>query len=403
MRRQPAGERRLVGARCVVTVLESPPEGGWSGFGNAVPVLGIAQQAGRQTMRNKLMMVSGLAVIGLAAAMLAPAKLAFADNRVTVISSGGAYQEALRKSIFEPFVKATGSKLAEGQWSFELAKIRAMVETNTVSWDVVESYGSMVLKMCDEGIIEKIDWKKLGLDRTKFMGSVGQECGVPTQINATILAYDKDKLANGPKTITDLFDTTKFPGKRGLWKSPIGNLEWALIADGVPINEINKVLNTPDGVDRAFKKLDTIKKDVIWWSAGAQPPQLLADGQVVMTAAFNGRIYDAVKNGGKHFEIVWDAQVAGWAYWVIPKGSPRQDDAYKFIAFAVSPQAQADLTRYMPYGPANIDAMPLVDPAILPQLANAPDHLERALEPNLSFWAEHGDELRQRFTAWLAK
>ncbi|MDH2357510.1 polyamine ABC transporter substrate-binding protein [Bradyrhizobium sp. SSUT112] len=347
-------------------------------------------------------MASASAVIGLVAATFAPAKLALAgDDQVTVTSAGGGYQKALRTAIFEPFVKATGIKLAEDEWSYELAKIRAMVETKTVSWDVVETYTSMVLKMCQEDMIEKIDWNKLGLDRTKFMAV--QDCGVPTQTNATILAYDKDRLPNGPKTIADLFDTKKFPGKRGLWKSPIGNLEWALIADGVPIKDVPKVLNTPDGVDRAFKKLDTIKKDIIWWTAGSQAPQLLADGQVVMTAAFNARIYDAVKNSGKNFEIVWDAEVAGWSYWVIPKGSPRRDNAYKFIAFAASPEAQANLTRYTPAGPANIDAMPLVNPAILPHLANAPEHLERALEPNVAFWVERRDELTQRFTAWLAK
>ncbi|MGY4334733.1 spermidine/putrescine-binding protein [Bradyrhizobium sp. LB7.2] len=149
-------------------------------------------------------------------------------------------------------------------------------------------------------------------------------------------------------------------------KSPAGNLEWAVIADGVPIKDVYKVLNTPEGVDRAFKKLDTIKMDVVWWSTGAQAPQLVADGEVVVTSGWNGRIYDAVKNFGKHFEIMWDAAQPSWDLWVIPKGSPRLDDAYKFIAFAASPQAQADLTRYIPYGPGNKDAMQFVDPAILP-------------------------------------
>ncbi|MBZ9603072.1 ABC transporter substrate-binding protein [Phyllobacterium chamaecytisi] len=348
------------------------------------------------------MNAGALAVIGLAG-MLATAETAFAGDQLTVTSSGGAYQEAQRKAIFEPFVKATGIKLTEDEWSFEMAKIRAMVETRTVNWDVVEPYGSMVFQMCEEGLIETIDWKKLGLDRAKFMGTDGQECGVPTQTNATILAYDKDKLPNGPKAIADLFDTKKFAGKRGLWKSPVGNIEWALIADGVPIKDVYKVLSEPGGVDRAFKKLDTIKKDIVWWSAGAQPAQLLADGQVIMTAAFNGRIYDAVKNSGKHFEIVWDAAVAGWSYWVIPKGSPRRGDAYKFIAFAASPAAQANLTHYFPYGPANKDAMQLVDPAILPHFANSHDHLALALEVDIPFWAEKGDELRQRFNAWLAQ
>ncbi|MGY4430817.1 spermidine/putrescine-binding protein [Bradyrhizobium sp. F1.13.1] len=96
------------------------------------------------------------------------------------------------------------------------------------------------------------------------------------------------------------------------WKNPYPNLEWALIAVGVPGKDIYNVLGTQEGVDRAFKMLDTIKKDVIWWTAGSQPPQLLADGQVVMTAAFNGRIPDANKKSGTHFEIVWDAAQGGW-------------------------------------------------------------------------------------------
>ncbi|MGY8638510.1 ABC transporter substrate-binding protein [Bradyrhizobium sp. 14AA] len=349
------------------------------------------------------MIAVALAVIGLAVGALAPAKVAFAGDQLTVTSAGGAYQAAERKVYFEPFSKATGVKITEDEYNFELAKIRSMVETKTVSWDVVEAYGSMTLRMCTEGIIETIDWKKLGLERTTLMGADTQDCGVPTMAAATVVAYDKDKLPNSPMTIADLFDTQKFPGKRGLWKDPVGNLEWALIADGVPIKDVYEVLNTPEGVDRAFKKLDTIKKDVVWWTAGAQPPQLLADGQVVMTAAWNGRIADAVKNSGRHFEIMWDAATMGYNYWVIPKGDPRRDDAYKFIAFASSPQPQANLTAYIPYGPANKDAIALVDPAILPNLPNSPNHMVRAVWSNLPFWVEKGDELHQRFTAWLAK
>ena len=105
------------------------------------------------------------------------------------------------------------------------------------------------------------------------------------------LAYDGAKLANGPKTIADLFDTKKFPGKRGLWKNPATNLEFALMADGVAPADVYKLLSTKEGVNRAFKKLDTIKKDIVWWEAGAQAPQLLASGEVTMTTAWNGRIF----------------------------------------------------------------------------------------------------------------
>lgn len=348
------------------------------------------------------MIASALAVSGVVAVLLVSAEPAFAGDQLTITSGGGAYQKAEHMAIFEPFSKATGIKITEAEYDYGIAKIKAMVETNSVSWDVVDVSSSEALRLCDEGILETIDWKKLGLDRGKFFASDKFDCGVPNAISATVIAYDKDRLPNGPKTIADLFDLQKFPGKRGLIKGSYANLEWALIADGVAVKDAEKVLATPGGVDRAFKKLDTIKKNVVWWTSGQQPVQLLADGEVIMTAAYNGRIYDAVKNSGKHFEIMWDAAVLNFNLWTIPKGTPRRDDGYKFIAFAASPQSQAELTRYIPYGPSNNDALGLVDPAMLSNLPTAPDKVAVAVERDAEFGNEKGDELSQRFSAWLA-
>ena len=153
------------------------------------------------------------------------------------------------------------------------------------------------------------------------------DCAVANIVWSTIIAYDSSKIANGPKTIADFFDTAKFPGKRGLRKNPKANLEMALMADGVPAADVYKVLGTAEGVDRAFAKLDSIKGDVVWWEAGAQPPQLLADGEVAMTTAYNGRIFNAVAGEGKPFEIVWDGQVWDLDLWVIPKGSKNKEAA----------------------------------------------------------------------------
>ncbi|AMA61570.1 ABC transporter substrate-binding protein [Bradyrhizobium sp. CCGE-LA001] len=349
------------------------------------------------------MIADVLAVTVLAAGALAPAKPAFAGDQLTITGYGGAGQTAQRKALFEPFAKAAGVKVIEEEYNGEASKIRAMVESNSVSWDVVSADAVAAAQMCAEGILETIDWKRLGFDRAKFLGADKLDCGVPDILYATVLAYDRDRLPNGPRTLTDLFDMQKFPGKRGLLKSPFGNLEWALIADGVAIKDVYNVLSTPEGVDRALKKLDTIKKDVVWWQSGAQAPQLLADGQVVMTSAWNGRIFDANKNSGKHFEIVWDSQELGMNVWVMPKGGSRLDTAYKFVAFAGSPSGQAGVTRYISYGPANKDAITYVDQAILPHLPTAPDHMANALLVDPNFWSEKGDELRQRFTAWLAK
>lgn len=355
-------------------------------------------------MRKTLMIGGALAMAGFAASMLMPIKPAFASEQLTITSWGGKYQEEqLRKSFFEPFKKETGIKITEDTWAGEVSKVRAMVETKTVSWDVLD-VGASIELLCSQGLVETLDWKKLGLDRTKFLGGDKVlECGVPHHASSTVIAYNKNDLKNGPKTIADFFDLQKFPGKRGLQRGATTNLEWALIADGVPTKDVYKVLSTPQGIDRAFKKLDTIKKDVIWWTNGSQPMQLLLDGQVIMTSAYYGGIFIAKKNSGLPLEVMWDGQMLSLDFWVIPKGSPHLEQAYKFLAFGGSPKPQADMTVYGPNGPANKDGIALVDPAIAPSLTTAPEHMTNVLEFDYAFRAEKGEELDQRFTAWLVQ
>jgi putative spermidine/putrescine transport system substrate-binding protein len=347
--------------------------------------------------------LSGLLMVSVAAIALSAAEPAAAEDALNVVSWGGAYQASQTEAFMKPFAKDTGTKITEENYNGEVAKIRAMVESNSVTWDVVDADTPTLMAACAEGTLETIDWDKLGLDRSKFIGADLQDCGVPNILFGTVLAYDTDKFPNGPTKLTDLFDLQTFPGKRALWKNPIVNLEWALIADGVPTEDVYKVLDTPEGVDRAFAKLDTIKKDIVWWEAGAQAPQLLADGEVAITSAWNGRIFDAVKNEGKHFKIIWDHQALDFDYWMMPKGGPRVDLAYKFISYASQPDKMANLTKYISYGPANKDAIPNVDPAVLPDLPTAPDNMKNALIIDPNFWGDKGDELRERFNAWLAQ
>jgi putative spermidine/putrescine transport system substrate-binding protein len=341
-------------------------------------------------------------VAGVSATAISMPKQASADT-LTIVAWGGAAQESQRKAFFEPFAKASGVKITEGEYNGEMAKIRAMVESKSVTWDVVDAITQTALAGCAERTLETIDWSRIDVDRSKFFGGDLQECAVPMLIYATVLAYDTTKLNPAPTKIADLFDTNTFPGKGALQKDPVVNLEWALLADDVPMADVYKVLSTPEGVDRAFKKLDTIKKNVIWWEAGAQPPQLLADGQVVIASDYNGRFFDAMKKDKKPFKIVWDAQAFDWDWWVIPKGSPNLDAAYKFLSYASQPQAQANLTKYISYGPANKDATPLIDPTVLKDLPTAPENMANVLVVDPQFWADNGDQLRERFNTWLSK
>ncbi len=349
-------------------------------------------------MKKKLLTTGFVAAVAAAGAI---ATAAYAADGITVVSWGGAYQKAQHDTIFVPFTSKTGTAVKEEEYNGEVAKIKAMVESGTISWDVISVDQATALQGCDDGVLENLDYSKI-LDKAKILPGAALDCAIGSDVYATVFAYDKSKLKDGPTTIGDLFDTQKFPGKRALQKNPMVNLEWALIADGVDRNEVYTVLGTPEGVDRAFKKLDTIKKDVVWWEAGAVPPQLLADGEVVMTSAWNGRIATAIKEG-KSFQIVWDAEAPDLDMWAIPKGTPNLDKSYEFLAFASSAEVQSALAPVIPYGPTNLDAMALVDPELAKSLPTHPDNLKAAFPFNAQFWGDNGEELRARFNTWLAQ
>ncbi|VDC22942.1 ABC transporter substrate-binding protein [Pseudogemmobacter humi] len=333
--------------------------------------------------------------------LLALGTPALAEGSVSVMSFGGAYQEAQRRAVFESYTAATGIRVEEQEYGGEIARIAAMISSGNTTVDVVDVDAPTLLQGCDDGIFERIDWAQIG-DQSDWLDGTTSECGVGTIVYSTALAWDGAKLADGPAVIADLFDTAKFPGKRGLWKNPATNLEFALLADGVPADQVYEVLSTPEGVDRAFAKLDTIKSSAVWWEAGAQAPQLLASGEVVMTTAWNGRIYNANKEG-QDFRIVWDNQILDSNYWAIPKGAKDLAASMAFIEYAVGPEVLAATTKYIPYGPVRVSAAEYVTPEDAANLPTSPQNMTVALTLDNAFWADNGDEIRKRFTTWLAQ
>lgn len=354
-------------------------------------------------------MKHGFKVQMLVAAAAAGLGVAASAQQITVTSWGGAYTKSQVAVMHEPFAAKSGVKVLSEDYNGGLAEIRAQVKTGNVKWDVVDVELAEALRGCDEGLFEKIDAGKLpkgddGSDaKADFLPGMVNACAVANISYANVVAYDKAKLgANPPTKLEDFFDLKKYPGKRSLKKEPNVNLEWALMADGVAPADVYKVLGTPAGVERAFKKLDTIKSQIVWWTAGAQPPQLLASGEVAMTSVFHGRIYDANAKDGKNFAVVWDGQITVPDLFVVVKGSKNVKSAMDFVMFATGTKPLADQTKFIPYTPARKSSLKLVEDKTKPWLPG-PAQAGRGFQTNAGWWADHADELNQKFAAWLAK
>ncbi len=345
-------------------------------------------------------MLSTLRKLCGSAALLLISLGAVAAQDLTIVGAGGALQDAERKAFFEPFASKSGVKIVEDSYTSGLAKIRGMVQTGQVTWDVVQISASDLIIGCSEGLLEKLDWEKIG-NKDEFLPGTASECGAGALVWSFVAAYDSVKLADGPRSWADFFDTERFPGKRGIYNSAVFTLETALMADGVPQNEVYKVLATPEGVDRAFAKLDTIKSSAVFWTSGAESVERLVAGDVVMTSSFNGRVSTANKAGAK-LGIFWDGQIYGMDSWTIVKGTPRLGIAEDFVKFASQADTLAKFPEYISYGIVNQKAIGMLAPATLEQLPTAPENMTTAIPYGDEFWTDHEEELEARFKAWQA-
>lgn len=360
-----------------------------------------------------------------AAAVIIAAVLYFAlggaeKQSITVVSWGGAYTKSQIEAYHKPFIAERDASINSVDYDGDIALVKAQVESANVQWDIVDFEVADAIRACDEGLLEKLDLADLppapdgtAADRDFIPGAL-DPCYVATIVFSHIIAYDKTQFPTTPPTSArDFFDLAAFPGKRGLRRtSPKVNLELALLADGVPSSQLYTALATPEGVDRAFAKLDSIKDEVVWWNAGAQPPQLLADGEVVMTTAYNGRIFDAMMDG-KPFQIVWNNQLLDLDVWGIVKGSRNKALAWDFLKFSTATPQLAEQARFIAYAPARRSSIAIMEEKkithvtrgveMLPYMPTAPQNYRDAVPINHRWWADRQDDLTERWNAWLAK
>ncbi len=357
-----------------------------------------------------------------AAAVALVSTSAFAED-MTIVSWGGAYSNSQQKAYHEPYMaKNPGVNIINDESAPEaVAKLRAMNEADNVTWDVVDTVAADAVRLCDEGLAIEIDPAKHlapAPDGTSAADDFGElmvsECFIPNIVYSTTFGYRTDVDAwNGkePTDICALFDTETFPGKRSLEKRPINNVEWALLCDGVAKADVYDVLETPEGQAQALAKLGTIKDDIIWWSAGAETPQRLADGEVVLGSTYNGRLFALIEEQKQPVKMMWDAQVFDLDGWIIPAGlsEERQKRALDYIYFATDTQRLADQAKYISYTPARASSVPLVGKHaelgidMAPHLPAAPENAKNIFIYNYEWWADNRDDVDAKFQAWLVQ
>jgi len=326
-----------------------------------------------------------------------PLNTAHAGGEMVLVTWGGALAKATKRTIVDPFEKETGIKVIMTTYP-DFAKVKAMVETGNIEWDVVDLEETMLYRSIEEGLLEKIDYSKM--DVSNHLPKAINPYGLGFNFWAGILAYSKTKFPgdSGPKSWADFWDVKKFPGTRALFKKPFATLEVALLADGVPKDKLY-----PLDLDRAFRSLDRIKPHIsVWWEKGAQPPQLMTDGEVDMCYAYSGRIVN-IRREGIPVEIVWNQGLLNMDYWVIPKGAKGKKEGMEYIAFNTRPQIMADYGMAFSYGPTFNKAWKLIDPKLKDDIAGNPELYSKTVLVDGKWWAANQKKVVDRWNEWILK
>ncbi|PZW66045.1 putative spermidine/putrescine transport system substrate-binding protein [Pseudomonas sp. URMO17WK12:I1] len=331
----------------------------------------------------------------LAASILSAAITTTASaETVNFVSWGGTTQDAQKAAWADPFTRETKITVVQ-DGPTDYGKLKAMVESGNVQWDVVDVEADFALRAAAEGLLEPLDFNVIKRDRIdpRFVN----DHGVGSFFFSFVLGYNEGAVGGKkPADWSALFDTATYPGKRALYKWPSpGVLELALLADGVEKDKLY-----PLDLDRAFKKLDTIKKDIVWWGGGAQSQQLLASGEASMGQFWNGRIH-ALQEDGAPVAASWKQNLVMADMLVVPKGAKNKEAAMKFLAHSSSAKGQADFSNLTAYAPVNLDSVARLDSVLAENLPTA--HEADQITLDYAYWAKNGAEIANRWNEWLVK
>lgn len=342
-----------------------------------------------------------LSLAALSAMLITPA-IASAKQPVVFASYGGAWSDTIKEVCGVPFEQETGIPVNFVATDNSIAQIRIQQMTRNIQWDIAPTEGDAVIIATENDWLEPLDWDYI--DPENKIESVGR---MPTAIGAVAysvaIGYRTDKVPEG-KTFSgwkDFWNVQEFPGPRSLRNTPVENLEFALIADGVEPADVYDVLATKEGLDRAFAKMDEIKEHItVWWASGQQPPQMLATANVYYTTLFNGRVAP-LQADGVPVDITWNGAAIEMSNYSILKGAKNKEGALKFIKFCWnSPERLAQIAMKMPYSSFNNDMYEHLDEEYAKSLPTHPDNVDLQFNYNAEFWAGNRQEIQARWDRW---
>jgi putative spermidine/putrescine transport system substrate-binding protein len=319
-------------------------------------------------------------------------------SSITAMTWGGTWTEAEVAGYHLPFTKETGIEVKTAT-PMDVTKFRVAAESGNYEVDValLPPYDFFLAK--EQGLLDPIDMDLVDTSTLSPDLEV-DEFGIPGSLVAQQIAYRKDAFPDGgPEGWADFWDVEKFPGKRSLQDTPIGNIEYALIADGMEIEDLYPL--DEKKIDRAFKSLDKIKPHILtWWDTPALSQQLITDGEVDLMMLFSGRA--SALSPDANVGVSWEQANQNVGYWSIVKGTPRAQEAHMLIDTAMKPENQATFSRTIDfgYGTVSPEGSDFFTEEELSKMPSHPDNFSKGFKVDNEWWGQNLSEILPRWEQW---
>jgi putative spermidine/putrescine transport system substrate-binding protein len=324
-----------------------------------------------------------------------------AAQQLMIRTPGGAFDELKKPTVYDPFQKATGVEIVPVPATN--AKLLAMHKSGQMEVDLIDTGDDVLLQLDQAGALEPLDLTKFKhTNPDDVEASVKHKAFIGSFNYAMVLGYHTAAYPKGkePKSWAEFWDIKAFPGPRTMSDIASGavDLEFALLADGVPMDKLY-----PLDIPRAFKAMSRIKPAVTkFWDTGALSAQMLADKEVVLATLWSTRLGVAIDKGAP-LGVQWNQNaVLGQAYG-IPKGGRNVDAAYAFIDFSLSPEIQAAWLKPYKAIPVNQKAYSAAAPELMDPETKLPWSKSKGFVRDIGWWSENRTKVNALWSKWITQ
>lgn len=356
-------------------------------FNLPTPLVGAGSGPTRRSVLR-----GGAALAGATAAFgWAPAVRAQSTS-ISVTCWGGAYENAIRDAFAIPFTQETGIEVVLVN-NADLARMKAQVEGGNVAWDVFDSVGPQIMAGSKAGLWEPLDLSLI--NPPELIVEPGED-HVGTYFFAGGIGFDPERIPEGkrPSTFADFWNVEQYPGRRGLRTRVSETLEMALLADGVPPDQLY-----PLDIERGFAALDRIKPHVRKWiEATPETVALIGSDELDFTYTYLSRVLPA-RRDGMSIDMSMTQTLNSLEYLAVPKGGNNTSAAMQYVGFCLRPDRQAAFCELVSFSPNAVEALELVSEEARSRMPDMSD--PNSVVVNDQWWGENYEELQERFTEWM--